>query len=235
MAVTTTVEAKFRRPTRRKRREWQQAMREYRDVKQRLVNGWEAGEIGYSVTTGAIDSPLHSAIQNQAIREAKAQHREDGAMRYTSAQPFATNNQNWEIDRTENGSVLVGFPCISGWWYAPIDVHDDIEKPIGALLDDEAKKTRLRVYRRGSNWYCSFSVEYDATPYPVRGRSAWTSASVISSPPTRSGMRSRCSSRANRRSISGGGIVPYAIRCNKRVRCAHATAWVTKSTAGYAT
>lgn len=161
MAVTTTVTAKFARPTRKRRREWQQAMREYRDVKQRLVNGWEAGEIGYSVTTGAIASPLYSAIQNQAIREAKAEHKRDGALRYTSAQPFATNNQNWEIDTTDNGTVVVGFPCISGWWYTPIDVHDAIREPIERLLAGDAKKSRLQVYRRGSDWFCSFSVEYD--------------------------------------------------------------------------
>jgi IS605 OrfB family transposase len=164
MVVTTTVTAKFARPTRKRRREWQQAMREYRDVKQRLVNGWEADEFGYSVTTGAIDSSLYGVIQNQAIREAKAQHREDGALRYTSAQPFATNNQNWEIDRTGNGSVVIGFPCISGWWYTPIDVHDAIREPIERLLDGDAKKTRLQVCRRGSDWFCSFSVEYDTDP-----------------------------------------------------------------------
>ena len=40
MAVTATVTTKFSYPTRKRRREWQQAMHEYRDVKQYLIDGW---------------------------------------------------------------------------------------------------------------------------------------------------------------------------------------------------
>ena len=162
MAVTATVTTKFSHPTRKRRREWQQAMHEYRDVKQFLIDGWESNEFGKSITTGSIDSPLYSAIQNQAIREAKADHSRDGALTYTAAQPFATNNQNWEIDRTENGSVVVGFPCINQWWYTPIEVHDHIREPVERLVNGEAGRSRLQVYRRGDDWFCSFTIEYDA-------------------------------------------------------------------------
>lgn len=103
-------------------------MRVYRDTKQYLVGGWDSDEFGLSVTTGSIDNELYSAIQNQAIREAKSEYKRDGAVEYTAAQPFATNNQNWEIDETDGGSVVVGFPCISQWWYAPIAVHDGIPR-----------------------------------------------------------------------------------------------------------
>ena len=58
------------------------------------------------MTTASIDNNLYSAIQNQAIREAKADHQKDGAVSYRTSQPFAINNQNWEIDTTENGSVV---------------------------------------------------------------------------------------------------------------------------------
>ena len=162
MAVTATVTAKFSHPTRKRRREWQQAMHEYRDVKQYLIDGWETDEFGKSITTGSIDSPLYSAIQNQAIREAKADHSRDGALTYTAAQPFATNNQNWEIDRTENGSVVIGFSCIDQWWYTPIEVYERISEPVEHLLNSEASKSRLQVYRRGDDWFCSFTVEYAA-------------------------------------------------------------------------
>jgi len=53
------------------------------------------------VTTASIDNDLYSAIQNQAIREAKSDHSKDGAVRYQESQPFAINNQNWELDTTE--------------------------------------------------------------------------------------------------------------------------------------
>ena len=41
-------------------------------------------------------------------------------MKYHASQPFAVNNQNWEIDHTDNGSVVVGFPCISGGGTHPV-------------------------------------------------------------------------------------------------------------------
>jgi len=113
------------------------------------------------VTTASIDNNLYSAIQNQAIREAKSDHNKDGEVRYRESQPFAVNNQNWEIDTTENGTVVVGFPCISQWWYTPIEVYDDIADPVNQLVKGGAKKTRLQVYRRGDDWYCTFNAEYD--------------------------------------------------------------------------
>jgi IS605 OrfB family transposase len=159
-----TVTAKFHNPSRSRRNEWQQATHLYRDTKQFCIDGWERGDFGKSVTTASIDNNLYSAIQNQAIREAKADHSKDGAVRYRASQPFAVNNQNWEIDTTENGAVVVGFPCISQWWYTPIAVYDDIEEPVARLVDGDAKKTRLQVYRRGEDWFCTFNVEYDTDP-----------------------------------------------------------------------
>ncbi len=73
------------------------------------------------MTTASINNDLYSAIQNQAIREAKSDHSKDGTICYRQSQPFAVNNQNWEIDTTENGTVVVGFPCVSQWWFtAPL-------------------------------------------------------------------------------------------------------------------
>jgi len=69
----------------------------------------ENGNFDKSVTTASIDNDLYSAIQNQAIREAKSDHSKDGAVRYQESQPFAINNQNWELDTTESGTVVVGF------------------------------------------------------------------------------------------------------------------------------
>lgn len=162
--VTVTVIAKFHQPTRSRRREWQDAMLVYRNTKQGLVDGWASGELSMSVTTASIDNDLYSAVQNQAIREAKAEYKRDGWMDYTAAQPFATNNQNWKLGTTDNGSVVVGFPCISQWWYTPIHVHDEIYEPVERVLEGEAKKSRLQVYRRGSDWFCSFTVEYGTVP-----------------------------------------------------------------------
>ena len=72
--------------------------------------------------------------------------------------------KNWEIDTTENGSVVVGFPCISGWWYTPVEVYDDVNDAVRRVLSGEADKTRLQVYRRGDGWFCTFNVEYDTSP-----------------------------------------------------------------------
>ncbi|MES3162098.1 MAG: transposase, partial [Halorubrum sp.] len=120
--VTVTVTAKFHNPSLSRRKEWQHATRLYRDTKQFCIDGWENGDFGKSVTTASIDNDLYSAIQNQAIREAKSDHNKDGEVHYRESQPFAVNNQNWEIDMTENGTVVVGFPCVSQWWYTPIEV-----------------------------------------------------------------------------------------------------------------
>lgn len=157
--VTRAVTTTFHNPSRERRREWQRATHLYRDAKQFCIDGWEQGDFGMSVTTASIDNPLYSAIQNQAIREAKSDYKEDGLVEYHASQPFAVNNQNWELDRTENGSVVVGFPCISGWWYTPIDVYDEIADDVARLVDGEAEKSRLQVYRRGEDWFCSFTVE----------------------------------------------------------------------------
>jgi len=98
--VTVTVTAKFHNPSLSRRKEWQRATRLYRDTKQFCINGWENGNFDKSVTTASIDNDLYSAIQNQAIREAKSDHSKDGAVRYQESQPFAINNQNWELDTT---------------------------------------------------------------------------------------------------------------------------------------
>jgi len=162
--VTTAVTTTFHNPSRERRREWQRATHLYRDTKQFCIDGWENGDFGMSVTTASIDNDLYSAIQNQAIREAKADHQEDGAVSYRQSQPFALNNQNWELDTTDNGSVVVGFPCISGWWYTPVEVYDDVDDAVRRVLSGEADKTRLQVYRRGDDWFCTFNVEYDTSP-----------------------------------------------------------------------
>jgi len=159
--VTVTVTAKFHNPSLSRRKEWQRATRLYRDTKQFCINGWENGNFDKSVTTASIDNDLYSAIQNQAIREAKSDHSKDGAVRYQESQPFAINNQNWELDTTESGTVVVGFPCVSQWWYTPIEVYDDIDDHVDRLVEGNAKKTRLQVYRRGDDWYCTFNIEYD--------------------------------------------------------------------------
>jgi hypothetical protein len=79
---TVTVTAKFHNPSLTRRKEWQRATRLYRDTKQFCIDGWENGDFGKSVTTASIDNDLYSAIQNQAIREAKADHNKDGAVQY---------------------------------------------------------------------------------------------------------------------------------------------------------
>jgi hypothetical protein len=116
------------------------------------------------VTTASIDNDLYSAIQNQAIREAKSDHSKDGDVAYRESQPFVVNNQNWEIDTTESGTVAIGFPCVSQWWYTPIEVYDDIAEPLDRLVEGDADKTRLQVYRRGDDWFCTFNIEYDTDP-----------------------------------------------------------------------
>ena len=72
--VTVAVTAKFHNPSLSRRKEWQRASRLYRDTKQFCIDGWENGDFGKSVTTASIDNDLYSAIQNQAIREAKSDH-----------------------------------------------------------------------------------------------------------------------------------------------------------------
>jgi len=121
----------------------------------------ENGNFDKSVTTASIDNDLYSAIQNQAIREAKSTTARTERFDTKREQPFAINNQNWELDTTESGTVVVGFPCVSQWWYTPIEVYDDIDDHVDRLVEGNAKKTRLQVYRRGDDWYCTFNIEYD--------------------------------------------------------------------------
>jgi len=158
--VEVSVETTFRDPSHTRQKEWQRATHLLRERKQWLADGWYEGTLSSSITTGDIDNPLYSALQNQAIRAAKSDY-EDRPIKYTGEQPIEVNNQNWEIHTTENESVVIGFPCISDWWYTPIHVHDSIQEPIQALLNGEAEKTKLSVWREGDNWYCSFTVEYD--------------------------------------------------------------------------
>ena len=40
-------------------------------------------------------------------------------------------------------------------------MYDDIADPVNQLVKGGAKKTRLQVYRRGDDWYCTFNAEYD--------------------------------------------------------------------------
>jgi len=84
------------------------APRLYRDTKRFCINGWENGNFDKSVTTASIDNDLYSAIQNQAIREAKSDHSKDGAVRY---QEPAVRYQQPELGTRHNrdGTVVVGF------------------------------------------------------------------------------------------------------------------------------
>ncbi len=108
--VGVAVTAKFYNPSLLRRKEWRHATRFYHDTKKFCIDGWENGDFDKSVTTASIDNDLYLAIQSQAIREAKSDHSKGGEVRYRESQPFAVNNQNWELDMTENGTVVVGFP-----------------------------------------------------------------------------------------------------------------------------
>jgi len=69
--VTVTVTAKFHNSSLSRRKEWQYASRLYRETRQFCIDGWENGDFGESVATTSIDRCLCSAIQDQAIPEAK--------------------------------------------------------------------------------------------------------------------------------------------------------------------
>ena len=73
--VTVSVTTKLHNPSLSRRKEWQRATRLYRDTKQFCIDGWENDDFDKSVTTASIDNDLYSAIQNQAIREAKSDHK----------------------------------------------------------------------------------------------------------------------------------------------------------------
>jgi IS605 OrfB family transposase len=157
-----TITTKFHNPSRARRREWQRATHLYAETKQSLIDGWVNGELEQSITTASIENDLYAVIQSQAIREAKAEYSKNGAIEYSSSLPFGINNQNWKIDVTENGTVVLGFPCISQWWYTPITVYEEIEDVINELLAGDLKKSLLRVYSRGAEWFCAFTVVHEA-------------------------------------------------------------------------
>ncbi|WP_267643889.1 transposase [Haloarchaeobius amylolyticus] len=165
--TTSTITTKFHNPSWARRRGWQRASHLYAETKQWLIDGWESGELVQSITSAGIENGLYAVIQSQAIREAKSEYSKDGAVQYNNSIPFGINNQNWEVDQTENGTVVIGFPCISRWWYTPIAVYDEIEDVLQQLLAGELKKSLLQVYRRGSEWYCSFTVTQEK---PLEGK-----------------------------------------------------------------
>jgi hypothetical protein len=107
-----SVETTFRNPSHIRQKEWQRATHILRECKRWLVDGWHDGSLSSSITTGNIENPLYSALQNRAIRAAKSDS-DDESVEYTSEQPIEVNNQNWEIHTTETGSVVIGFPCIT--------------------------------------------------------------------------------------------------------------------------
>lgn len=39
--------------------------------------------------------------------------------------------------------------------------YDEIEGPIKQLLGGEADKSRLQMYRKRKDWFCTFNVTYD--------------------------------------------------------------------------
>mgnify|MGYP006948684413 FL=1 len=125
-----------------------------------MTRGRLGRRIALFVHPGNIDNPLYSALQNQAIRNAKSDD-DDKPIEYMREQPIEINTQNWEIHTTGNESVVIGFRCLSGWWHTPIHIHDSIQQPVRALLDGDAEKTKLSVWREGDNWQCPFTVEYD--------------------------------------------------------------------------
>ncbi len=84
-----------------------------------------------------------TGISSEHVRDALRQRSDDGAVRYREGQPFAVDNQNWELDTTENGTVVVGFPCLSQQWYTPREVYDDIADPLDRLVEGDADETRL--------------------------------------------------------------------------------------------
>jgi len=51
-----------------------------------------------------------------------------------ASQPFDINNQNRDVYRADNGPA-VGFPCISGWRYTPIDIYDEIADDVVRPVD----------------------------------------------------------------------------------------------------
>jgi hypothetical protein len=43
-------------------------------------------------------------------------------------------------------------------------VYDDVNNAVRRVLRGEADRTRLQVYRRGDEWFCTFNVGYDTDP-----------------------------------------------------------------------
>ena len=114
-----------------------------------MTRGRLGRRIALFVHPGNIDNPLYSALQNQAIRNAKSDD-DDKPIEYMREQPIEINTQNWEIHTTGNESVVIGFRYLSGWWHTPIHIHDSIQQPVRALLDGDAEKTKLSVWREGT-------------------------------------------------------------------------------------
>jgi len=103
---------------------------------------WTAGKTARSLrpSTGNIDNPLYSTLQNQAIHNVKSDD-DDKPIEYTGEQLIEINTQNWEIHTTGSESVLTGFPCLSDWWDTPIHIHDSIHQPLQVLLDGDTDRS----------------------------------------------------------------------------------------------
>jgi hypothetical protein len=228
--IMLTGTAKSHNPSLSRRKEWQRASRLYCDTKQFCIDGWENGEFDTSVATASIDNACCSALQTRAIREAKSDHSTDRAVRYRESHRFAVNNQNWEIGTTENGTVVIGFSCVAQWWYMPIDGYDNIADPVNKLVEGDTDKTRLQVYRRGTDWSCTFNIQHDAdtsgeTPVGVDIGEQHILA-VTADGEDESMLVSGSEAKYVR-----ANIVPDASRYQSRGRFAHETVWVTKNSA----
>jgi len=103
-------------------------------------------------------------------------------------------------------------------------VYDDIDDHVDRLVEGNAKKTRLQVYRRGDDWYCTFNIEYDTdtsgeTPIGVDiGERHILAATAYDE--DESMLVSGGEAKYVRRKYRS-----YAIRYRKRVRFAHVTVW----------
>lgn len=159
--VKRTVTTKLHQPTQEKRQEYQQLQSLYAELLNELIQKFEDGEFDYSVTTGAIENDLPSIIQNQAIRTAKSHHKEDGAVTFHRSQPVEINNQGWKLVENDNGTRLIGFTTTQGRIYCPIEDYNYIEPVLSKLVTGEADKSKLELYRRGNDWYVSFTAVYE--------------------------------------------------------------------------
>jgi IS605 OrfB family transposase len=159
--VKRTVTTKLYQPTQEKQQEYQRLQRLYADLLNDLIQKFEKQEFDHSVTTAAIDNELPSIIQNQAIRTAKSHHTEDGAVTFHTSHPVEINNQGWKLVETDNDTRLIGFTTTQGRLYCPIEDYEYIEPLLSKLVAGEADKSKLELYRRGDDWYVSFTAVYD--------------------------------------------------------------------------